>query len=263
MGMPKWILFAAALTSASMWATACSETDRSARIGSAPRADVTAVSPALADYREQIIEGELWQRPGLSPRDRSVVTVAALIARNQPVDMAAQFARALDNGVTAAELSETITHLAFYSGWPNALSAVAAANDVFADHGVSTDDLPSVDEPPLRLDQAAEDQRRTSNEQNYGAVAPGVLQYTTDVLFTDLWLRPGLAPRDRSLVTFSALVASGQTAQITYHLGRAMDNGLTQEQASEALTQLAFYAGWPSVFSALPVVKDVFAARSR
>src|SRR5689334_21401284 len=179
MGMPKWILFAAALTSASMWATACSETDRSARIGSAPRADVTAVSPALADYREQIIEGELWQRPGLSPRDRSVVTVAALIARNQPVDMAAQFARALDNGVTAAELSETITHLAFYSGWPNALSAVAAANDVFADHGVSTDDLPSVDEPPLRLDQAAEDQRRTSNEQNYGAVAPGVLQYTT------------------------------------------------------------------------------------
>jgi 4-carboxymuconolactone decarboxylase len=88
-----------------------------------------------------------------------------------------------------------------------------------------------------------------------------VLQYTTDVLFRDLWLRPGLAPRARGLVTVSALVTSGQVAQITYHLNRAMENGLTQEQASEALVQLAFYAGWPKVFSALPVVKDVFASR--
>ena len=88
------------------------------------------------------------------------------------------------------------------------------------------------------------------------------MHYTAEVLFKNLWLRPGLAPRDRSLVTVSALVANGQVAQITYHLGRAMDNGLTQEEASEALTQLAFYSGWPCVFSAMPVVKDVFANRS-
>jgi 4-carboxymuconolactone decarboxylase len=94
-------------------------------------------------------------------------------------------------------------------------------------------------------------------------VAPGVVQYTTDILFRDLWLRPGLAPRDRSLVTVSALIATGQTAQITYHLNRAMDNGLTQRQASEVLTHLAFYAGWPNVFSALPVVKDVFEKRAK
>ena len=71
----------------------------------------------------------------------------------------------------------------------------------------------------------------------------------------------GLAPRDRSLVTVSALIANGQAAQISYHLNRAMDNGLTQTEASEALTQLAFYAGWPNIFSALPVVKDVFEKR--
>jgi 4-carboxymuconolactone decarboxylase len=59
-------------------------------------------------------------------------------------------------------------------------------------------------------------------------------------------------------VTVAALVASGQTAQVTYHLNRAMDNGLTQAQASEALTQSAFYTGWPSVFFAMPVVNDVF-----
>ena len=73
--------------------------------------------------------------------------------------------------------------------------------------------------------------------------------------------RPGLAPRDRSLVTVSALVATGQVAQITYHLNRAMDNGLTREEAGEVLGHLAFYAGWPNAFSAAPVVKDVIEKR--
>jgi len=94
-------------------------------------------------------------------------------------------------------------------------------------------------------------------------VAPGIVEYTTDVLFHDLWLRPDLAPRDRSLVTVSALIASGQVAQMPYHLNRAMDNGLTQAEASEVFTQLAFYAGWPNVFSALPVAKEVFEKRSK
>ena len=89
------------------------------------------------------------------------------------------------------------------------------------------------------------------------------MQYTTDLLFRDLWPRPALAPRDRSLVTVSALVANGQTAQVTYHLNRAMDNGLTKEQASEALTQLAFYAGWSNVFSAIPIFKGVFEKRQK
>ena len=92
-------------------------------------------------------------------------------------------------------------------------------------------------------------------------MAPGVVQYTTDLLFRELWLRPALTPRDSSLVTVSALVASGQAAQIAYHLNRAMDNGLTKAEASEVLTHLAFYAGWPNVFSALPVVKAVFEKR--
>jgi 4-carboxymuconolactone decarboxylase len=76
-------------------------------------------------------------------------------------------------------------------------------------------------------------------------------------------LRPALAPRDRSLITVSALIASGQVAQITFHLNRAMDNGLTKAQASEVLTHLLFYAGWPNVMSAVPVAKEVFENRAR
>ena len=90
------------------------------------------------------------------------------------------------------------------------------------------------------------EQRATQVSANFGATRQGSSQNTTNLLFRDLWLRPALAPRDRSLVTVSALIASGQVAQITYHLGRAMDNGLTQPQASEVLTHIAFYAGWPN-----------------
>lgn len=75
-------------------------------------------------------------------------------------------------------------------------------------------------------------------------------------------MHPDLAPRDRSLATVSALIACGQSAQIPYHLNRAMDNGLTQEQAGEVITHIAFYAGWPNAFSALAVAKDVFEKRS-
>jgi len=225
--------------------------------------NIRAVSPALEQYTKDRLFGDLWKRPDLSPRDRSIVTLATLIARNQIVDMPYYLDLALDNGVKPSEISEIITHLAFYSGWENAMSAVVFAKDVFRRRGIGPDQLPAAKIDLLPLNQDAEKQRATSVEQNFGAVAPGVVQYTTDVLFRDLWLRPGLAPRDRSLVTVSALIASGQVAQVGYHLNRAMDNGLTQKQASEVLTQLAFYAGWPNVFSAMPVVKEVFEKRAQ
>jgi 4-carboxymuconolactone decarboxylase len=168
---------------------------------------------------------------------------------------------ALDSGVRPGELSEIITHLAFYSGWGNAKQAVATAQEVFSRRGIGADQLPLAEPELLPLDQAAEAARAARVGQDVGPVAPGLEQFTTDVLFRDLWLRPGLAPRDRSLVTVSALIASGQVAQVPYHLNRAMDNGLTRAQASEAVAHLAFYAGWPNAFSAVPVVKGVFDGR--
>ena len=225
--------------------------------------DVRTVAPALEKYAQGTLLGDLWKRPGLAPRDRSIVTLAALIARNQTIELDYYLDLALDNGVQAREISEIITHLAFYAGWANAMSAVAVAKDVFARRGIGADQLPQASGPLLPLDEAAETQRATLVEQQFGPVAPGIVQYTTDVLFRDLWLRPDLAPRDRSLVTVSALIASGQVAQIPYHLNRAMDNGLTQAQAGEVITHLAFYAGWPNAFSALPVAKEVFEKRPR
>ena len=221
------------------------------------------VAPALEKYTQGTVLGDLWKRPGLSPRDRSVVTVAALVARNQTVDMTRYLNLALDDGVKPGEISEIITHLAFYSGWANAMSAVAVAADIFEARKIGTDQLPAASPALLPLNEAAETERAKRVSEQFGAAVPGIVQYTTDVLFRDLWLRPDLAPRDRSLVTVSALIANGQAAQISYHLNRAMDNGLTQEHAAEAITHLAFYVGWPNVFSALPVAKDVFEKRPR
>ena len=222
--------------------------------------EITKLAPALEKYAQGPL-AELWKRPGLTPRDRSLVTIAVLIARNQTIEMPYYFDLALRNGVKPGELSEIITHLAFYSGWSNGISAAAIATDVFAQRGIGPDQLPSASPELLPINESAEADRAARVQQDFGHVAPGVVQYTTDVLFRDLWLRPAMAPRDRSLVTVSALVASGQVAQITYHLNRAMDNGLTKSQASEVLTQLAFYAGWPNAFSALPVAKAVFEKR--
>lgn len=225
--------------------------------------DVRVVSPALAAFTKNAIEDGVWQRPQLSARDRGIVTVATLIARIQTVGMLHYFNRALDSGVTGGELSEIVTHLAFYCGWSNAFQAVAILRGIFAERGITENDLPEAKPALLPLDEAAETKRATQVQANFGDTSEGVVQNTTELLFRNLWLRPALAPRDRSLITVAALVAAGQVAQIPYHLNRAMDNGLTKAEASEVLTHMAFYSGWPTVFSALPVFKEVFAGRTK
>ena len=225
--------------------------------------NVLMVAPALEKYRQETVLANLWKRAGLSARDRSIVTLAGLIARDQTIEMPFYLSLGLDSGVKPSEISEIITHLAFYAGWANAASAATVAKEIFAERKIAADQLPAASPSLLPLNEAAESDRAKRVSAQFGAVAPGIVQYTSDVLFRDLWLRPDLAPRDRSLVTVSALVATGQVAQIPYHLNRAMDNGLTKEQAGEAITHLAFYVGWPNAFSALPVVKDVFEKREK
>ncbi|GAA1826992.1 carboxymuconolactone decarboxylase family protein [Microlunatus capsulatus] len=100
---------------------------------------------------------------------------------------------------------------------------------------------------------------QTPAQRAVGDIAPKLAQLTDDVLFADVWERPELSKRDRSLVTVASLVTSGSTEQLVGHLARAKQNGLTETELVEALTHLAFYAGWPKAMSALQVAKRVFA----
>jgi 4-carboxymuconolactone decarboxylase len=89
------------------------------------------ISPKFAELTDNVLFGDVWARPGLSPRDRSLATVSALIAMNRPDQLRPHLARARENGVTQEELIETITHLAFYAGWPSAVTAISVAKEVF------------------------------------------------------------------------------------------------------------------------------------
>jgi 4-carboxymuconolactone decarboxylase len=89
------------------------------------------IAPKLADLTDSVLFGDVWARPQLSRRDRSLVTVSALVAMNRPEQLRSHLALARQHGLTEEELVEAITHLAFYSGWPNAITAVGVAREVF------------------------------------------------------------------------------------------------------------------------------------
>ncbi len=94
------------------------------------------LAPALADYTDKVLFGDLWERPGLSPRDRSLITVATLVALYRVNELPFHLNKALDNGIAKQELVELITHLAFYSGWPTASTALTIARRVFDDRKI-------------------------------------------------------------------------------------------------------------------------------
>lgn len=253
-------LFAATLAVCSVAVGA--EAQQSAPTRVAPL-DMQAITPPLATYTDGILFGDVWKRTELVPRDRSLVTVAALIAGSHTQQMAGHFNRALDNGVKPAEISAVITHLAFYCGWPRAVSAVGVAKEVFAKRGIPTDRLAAGASDPLPVvDPASDVPRSAAVETQMGGTAPALARYTNSVLFGDLWRRPDLAPRDRSLVTIAALIAAGQDDQLAFHIDRGMNKGLTRTEVSEVITHLAFYAGWPRAVSAVPVARKMFEARA-
>jgi hypothetical protein len=133
---------------------------------------------ARPSYRVRLLQRAAWpprgvQGSGSIPRDRSIVTIGALIARNQTIEMSCYFNLALDNGVKPSEISEIVTHLAFYSGWANAMSAVAVAKDVCVQPKIGPDQLP----PRLRFFRSpmgAEAKRAAGSEQQIGNLAPGM-----------------------------------------------------------------------------------------
>ncbi|WP_253852925.1 carboxymuconolactone decarboxylase family protein [Prauserella alba] len=231
----------------------------------APEPDVRAtavedVAPALAQYDAEQVR-ELWADDSLSARDRGLVTIAVLVASGQTTDLGFYVNKALDDGVSPAEVSETITHLGFYSGWQNAMAAVDPVAAIFAERGIDESELPAADPDLLNQDEAAEATREAEVQEQYGNVSQGLVDDTDSVVFDDLWLRPGLESRDRSLVTVVALVSTAQADQVPYHLGRAMDNGLTADEVDPLLNHLAYFTGWPKVFTAMPAVTETLESR--
>jgi len=96
-----------------------------------------------------------------------------------------------------------------------------------------------------------EDKPQSPLRKSLGGLAPKLVDLTEDVLFGDVWERPQLSKRDRSLITCAALVSTGKTEQMEFHFPNAIRNGVTPEELVEMVTHLAFYAGWPNAMSAM------------
>jgi 4-carboxymuconolactone decarboxylase len=97
-----------------------------------------------------------------------------------------------------------------------------------------------------------------AHKSPFADVAPALADMTDNVLFGDVWKRPGLNARDRSLITISCLIANYRTNELPFHMKRAMDNGVTREEIAEIITHLAFYAGWPPASTAVEIARKIF-----
>lgn len=229
------------------------------RASVAPK-NMQAIAPALAGYTDDVLFGDIWRRPGLSPRDRSIVTLSALIATGKTPQLRGHLGRGLTNGVQPAEIAGMVTHLAFYSGWPNAVSALNEVEAVFAERKIGPGVLRQRGGVPVPV-PASDAARASAVKERVAPVSLKLAELTNGVLFGDLWRRTDLSPRDRSLVTIAALAAAGDGDQLDFHLRRGLENGLARSELSEAITHLAFYAGWPKAMAASGVAKTVFESR--
>ncbi|WP_404477940.1 carboxymuconolactone decarboxylase family protein [Novosphingobium sp. BL-52-GroH] len=219
-------------------------------------ADMQAVTPALARYTDDVLFGDNWENPRLGKRDRSLITVSALIAGGKSAQLSGHLGRALDNGVTPSEISGLVTHLAFYSGWPNAVSATTIVREVFDQRKIASTENAPVRMSPLSLAPAQKTPRGDEVDAAMAIAAPGLARFTNEIVFADLWRRPDLSPRDRSLVTIAALTMAGDGSQLPSHIDRALDNGVTEVELGEAMTHLAFYAGWPKAMSGAALLRE-------
>jgi len=210
------------------------------------------IAPGLATLTDEVLFGDVWKRPELSPRDRSLVTLSVLIATGKPAQLAGHLGRALDNGVEPTEASGLLAHLAIYCGWPSAVSALDVYEQVYTARKVDTTALRATSP---RLPAAAADAPRARVlADELGTVAPKFVQLTNDVVFGNLWQARDLTLRDRSLVTIATLAAMGDDDQLDFYLRRGLESGLTRGQITEALTHLGFYAGWTRATKAITAV---------
>lgn len=218
-----------------------------------PSPDLYAGSPYLGELRNSLVYGEIWERPQLSKRDRSLITIAVLQALVRE-ELAIHIPRGLDNGLTPEEISEIILHVTFYSGWPTGVQASLTAAATFEERGLSLGELP-------RAASGARPVTPGTLSDVYAAV-PRLGELRNKVLYGDIWERPILSKRDRSLVTVAVNQALYATSELRTEIERALDeNGVTPQEISEVILHVTFYAGWPAAMNAGRLATAAFRAR--
>jgi len=259
--MTRWrtaLLFVSASTGLALMAGCASDTPPAAAgqetdVPALPSPDFYAGSPYLGELRNSLVYGEIWERPQLSKRDRSLITISVLQALARE-ELAIHIPRGLDNGLTPEEISEIILHVTFYAGWPTGVQASLTAAETFEERGLSLGELPRA---------PAESQASTpSSLSDVYAAVPRLGALRNSLLYGDIWERPLLSKRDRSLITVAVNQALYATNELRIHINRALDeNGVTAQEVSEVILHVTFYAGWPAAVNAGRLATAAFEAR--
>ena len=259
--MTRWrtaLLFVSASTGLALMAGCGSDTPPAAAgqetdVPALPSPDLYAGSPYLGELRNSLVYGEIWERPQLSKRDRSLITIGVLQALARE-ELAIHIPRGLDNGLTPEEISEIILHVTLYAGWPTGVQASLTAAETFEERGLSLGELPRA---------PAESQASTpSSLSDVYATVPRLGALRNSLLYGDIWERPLLSKRDRSLLTVAVNQALYATNELRLHINRALDeHGVTPQEVSEVILHVTFYAGWPAAVNAGRLATAAFEAR--
>jgi 4-carboxymuconolactone decarboxylase len=212
-------------------------------------------APHLGELEEDVLFGQVWKRSQLSERDRAMVTVAVTQALYQTDALREYLNRALDAGVTPEEIGELLTHVTMYAGWPSGSNASRVVTEVYRARGIPFP--PAADPVDMEIDLGGQN-------PSYPGL-PYLSALTRTVLFDaekGVWSRPGLSPRDRSMVTVAVAEAALASDQLRGHVGRALNNGLRPDEIGEVITHVAFYAGWPAAANAAEIAAEVFEERN-
>jgi 4-carboxymuconolactone decarboxylase len=227
---------------------------------------------AIASFSIDHVLGDIWSRPELARRDRSLVSVAALTCLGCNVELRTHLAGALHHGVEVDEIEELMLQLSGYAGYPRAIEGLRVAIKLFSEREDVERPLPrpaaeQKDDEQRERDGAEVFQRlmgwKASTEvvsrvmeDELGALGRFGLQH----LMGEIWSRPQLGPRDRSLITLVALISLGKLAELRVHVPAALRHGMTREEVDEVILQLALYLGYPAAVEAKNMTREILEA---
>lgn len=233
----------------------------------AARGMTKAIGPLGAFAMDHVL-GDIWSRPQLERRDRSFVSVVALTCLGAERELRIHIGGALNHGATEDEIEELMLHVSAYAGYPQAFDGMRVALEIFA----ARDGSETLRKRP-GIAELDDDARRAAGLEALGSLtglAPEAVpaaveslgdvgRFAVDYLFGQIWSRPQLPPRDRSLITLTALVTLGKIAELEIHVPGALRNGLSREEIEEAILQLTLYAGYPAAVEAIRATRRIFA----
>ncbi len=225
---------------------------------------------ALGSHVIDFCLGDVWSRPGISRRDRSLIVIAILGALNQLEQLKVHVRGGINHGLTPVEIREIFNHMCGYAGFPRALDAMRVTNEVLAElgHAPENGKLPPTERLSLseRRKRAAPGLAKLSGGQlfdNLDITLNGLEKqmgpigiYAVDFIFGDIWERTELNKRDRSLIVNSFLGALGRQDELKIHIPGAFRHGLSKEELQELIVTLAAYAGFPFAVEAIHVLQE-------